>query len=151
MPASPFQPYVSRQNNLMRHWGFQCTCSLCTASDADVARSDARIAEIRGLWPRLDDYSLGPSAVHPGEAERLLELYREEGLVTRMVEGYYRAAVEYNGAGDSERARRSAERSIEEGEVMEGGIRPFMDNMRALARDPRAHWTWRFRLRNGGG
>lgn len=142
---------MTRQNFLSRHWGFTCACSLCTASNADIERSDARISEIHGLAPQLDDYSLGPPVATPEKAERLVELYREEGLVTRMVEGYYRAAVEYNGAGDAERAKNLAERSIKQGEVMESGIRPFLNNMRELSRDPMAHWTWRFRLRNGGG
>lgn len=64
-----------------------------------------------------------------------------------MVEAYYRAAVEWNGVGDAEKARRFAERSVEAGRVMESGIRPFLGNMRALAANPEGHWTWRFRVR----
>lgn len=65
-----------------------------------------------------------------------------------MVEAYYRAAVERNGAGDAAGARAMAERSVAAGQVMEeSGIRPFLANMRALAADPEGHWTWRFRVR----
>lgn len=63
-----------------------------------------------------------------------------------MVEAYYRAAVEYNGRGDAERARDFALKAVEAGKVMESGIRPFMENMRAMAGDPTAHWTWMFRV-----
>lgn len=145
---------MSRQNFLLHHWGFACTCSLCTASETEIETSDAQISQIRALWADLDDYSPSAgSAATPDKAERLIDLYRAEGLVTRMVEAYYRAAVEWNGVGDSARARQFAERSIREGEVMESGIRPFMNNMRELARNPEGHWTWRFRVRDldGGG
>lgn len=66
-----------------------------------------------------------------------------------MVEAYYRAAVERSGAGDAAGARAMAESSVAAGRVMEESerIRPFLANMRALAADPEAHWTWRFRLR----
>lgn len=63
-----------------------------------------------------------------------------------MVEAFYRAAVEYNGRGNAGQAVHFAEKAIEAGAVMESGIRPFMENMRALARDPAAHWTWMFRV-----
>lgn len=141
---------MSRQNFLLQHWGFACTCSLCTASEAEIEKSDAQISQIRALWAELDDYSPG-SAATPEKAELLIDLYREEGLVTRMVEAYYRAAVEWNGVGDSEKARQFAETSVREGEVMESGIRPFLNNMRELALNPEGHWTWRFRVRDGGG
>lgn len=144
---SPVQTRTSRQTFLLHHWGFTCACSLCAAPDDEAARSDARVAEIRALWAELDDYSPA-SAATPAKAERAVALYRDEGLATRMVEAYYRAAVEYNGAGDAPRARALAERAVREGEVMESGIRPFLRNMRELARDPEGHWTWRFRVRD---
>lgn len=132
---------------LLHHWGFECTCSLCTASEAEIVESDTRIEEIRSLWTDLDNYT-PESAGTPAKAERLIDLYQEEGLVTRMVEAYYRVAVEWNGVGNSERARSFAEKAISAGEIMESGIRPFMNNMRELAKNPEGHWTWRFRVRN---
>lgn len=152
-PQSPVQTRSSRQTFLQHHWGFTCTCALCTAPADEVAQSDERTTEIRALWAVLDDYnnnnpsSSSAAAATPEKAERAIALYRDEGLVTRMVEAYYRAAVEHNGVGDAARARAMAERAIRAGEVMESGIRPFLWNMRELARDPEGHWTWRFRVR----
>lgn len=104
--------------------------------------------QILTLQRDLDDYSAA-SAATPEKAALLVKLFEAEGLVTRMVEAYYRAAVEYNGIGNAEEAVRSAKLCIEEGEVLESSIRPFMNNMRELVRDPSAHWTWRFRLNRG--
>ncbi|KKY33985.1 putative ankyrin repeat protein [Diaporthe ampelina] len=110
-----------------------------------VKESDERIEQVLVLQKDLDNYSAA-SAANAEKAERLVELFEAEGLVTRMVEAYYRAAVEYNGVGSAGEAIRFAKLCIEEGEVLESSIRPFMDNMRELIRDPSAHWTWRFRL-----
>lgn len=138
---------MSRQMYLLHNWGFECTCSLCTASEAEIEKSDARIDQIQSLWANLDNYT-PTSAATPEQAERLIDLYHEEGLVTRMVESYYRVAVEWNGVGQSEKAKIFAEKAISAGQIMESGIRPFLNNMRELAKNPEGHWTWRFRERN---
>lgn len=159
--SSPVQTHSFRQNNLRQHWGFTCTCTHCTAPESQITLSDDRTTQIRDLWAILDDYSTTIPTTTPApqdettlpspeKADRLIALYREEGLDTRMVEAYYRAAVENNGVGRAERAREFAGRAVREGEIMEAGIRPFLENMRALARDPEGHWTWRFRLRGSG-
>lgn len=136
----------TRRQLLSKHgWGFECTCSHCSASEEVIKESDERVDQILILQKDLDDYS-SASAANPEKAERLVNLFKAEGLVTRMVEAYYRAAVEYNGIGSAEEAIRFAKLCIEEGEVLESSIRPFMNNMRELVRDPSAHWTWRFRL-----
>ncbi|KAJ4396374.1 SET domain-containing protein 5 [Gnomoniopsis smithogilvyi] len=145
--SDPVQTHMSRQMYLLRHWGFECTCSLCTASETEIEESDTRIDEIRSLWADLDNYT-PDSAATPEKAERLIDLYHDEDLVTRMVEAYYRVAVEWNGVGDSEKAKMFAEKAITAGKIMESGIRPFLNNMRELARNPESHWTWRFRVRN---
>lgn len=105
---------------------------------------------IRALWSELDDRSPA-SAANPIKAEQLLALYREEGLVTRMVEAYYRAAVEWNGIGAAAKGRLMAERAVAAGEVMEAGIRAFLGDMRALAANPEGHWSYRFRAVARGG
>lgn len=131
---------------LSKHgWGFECTCSHCSASEETIKESDERVEQILALQKDLDDYTPG-SAATPEKAERLVKLFKEEGLVTRMVEAYYRAAVEYNGIGSAEEAIRFAKLCIEEGEVLESSIGPFMNNMRELIREASAHWTWKFRL-----
>ncbi|KAL1875455.1 hypothetical protein Daus18300_003194 [Diaporthe australafricana] len=109
-----------------------------------IKESDDRVEQIQKLQKDLDDYSPASSAT-PEKAELLIRLFEAEGLFTRIVEAYYRAAVEWNGVGSAEKAVKFARLCIEEGKVLESSIRPFMNNMRGLARDPSAHWTWRFR------
>jgi hypothetical protein len=126
-------------------WGFECTCPHCSASEEAIQESDERVEQILMLQKELDDYSASSSA-SPEKAELLVKLFKAEGLVVRIVEAYYRAAIEYNAVGRAEEAVKFARLCIEEGEVLESSIRPFMDNMRELIRDPSAHRTWQFRL-----
>lgn len=101
---------------------------------------------INDLWKILDDYSPSPrDAATPEDAEELLRLYEAEQLKTRVHEAYYRAALEYNGAGDAKNAVRYAMLSIIRGQVMKGPERPFLTSMRELAKSPEAHWSWEFR------
>lgn len=144
---------MMRQHHLRHQWGFECACAHCTAGARRTAESDARIERIRALRAQLRDGSAG-SAATPRAAEQLVALYGDEGLAdTRAAEAYYGAAVEWSGAGDAGRARRFAalclgsRRGAAEGDA----VRPFMDDMRALAREPEGHWSWRFRVREGGG
>lgn len=101
---------------------------------------------IHSLWKELDDYTPASHA-SPEKAEELISLYELEGLKTRIHEAYYRAAVEWSGAGDSTKAVRYAMLSILRGQLMAGSDRPFVANMRELVKDPEKHWTWKFRLR----
>ncbi|KAG8160654.1 hypothetical protein KVR01_008918 [Diaporthe batatas] len=139
----------SQRQLLSKHgWGFECTCPHCSASEEAILESDGRVEQILTLQRDLDDYS-ATSTASPEKAELLVKLFESEGLVTRMVEAYYRAAIEYNSVGSAGEAVRFATLCIEEGKVLENSIGPFINNMRELARDPRAHWTWRFRLKAG--
>lgn len=145
-PHSLVQTRDTRQTQLHSSWGFKCTCSLCAAEEDETARSDQRVRQIHSLWKELDDY--GPaSAATPEKAEELLGLYEVEGLETRIHEAYYRAAIEWNGVGDSNNAVKYAMLSILRGQVMKGPERPFLSSMRELIKNPEDHWTWKFRHR----
>lgn len=134
-----------RQNQLQSHWGFECTCKHCTADTDFIADSDRRIEQIHALWRDLDDYSPASSG-STDKAEQLIELYQLEHLDTRMHEAYYRAAIEWNGVGNSVLAIEAARKCLDRGELMRGPEAPFARNMRDLLQDPRKHWSWRFRL-----
>lgn len=142
---SPVQNREARQAHLQSSWGFTCTCEHCTAADDEVEQSDARIKRIHELWKELDDYSSASSA-STDKAEELVSLYEVEGLKTRIHEAYYRAAIEYNGVGDANQAVRFAMRSMLRGQMMAGVNRPFVEKMRELVKDPKKHWTWKFRI-----
>ena len=108
-----------------------------------LAESDSRVMQMRELRRELDDYS---TAATPGQAELLVTLYELEGLHVRIYEAYYRAALEWNGAGDAFRAVRYARLCLDKGLLLRGEDRPFVKSMREMVRDPKGHWSWRFRV-----
>ncbi len=99
--------------------------------------------QMRELSRELDDYS---SAATPEQAELLVTLYELEGLQVRIYEAYYRAALERNGVGDAFRAVRYARLCLDKGLMLRGEDRPFVKSLREMVRDPRGHWSWRFRV-----
>ncbi|KAK2604630.1 hypothetical protein N8I77_007543 [Diaporthe amygdali] len=143
----PLQARAARRHQLQSHWGFQCTCKHCTADPELVAKSDQRIEQIHALWRDLDDYSPA-SAGSAEKAELLVQLYQLEGVETRIHEAYYRAAIEWNGVGNSVLALEAAQRCLDRGELMRGPDAPFARNMRELIQNPQKHWSWNFRLPN---
>lgn len=143
--ASPIQARATRQTQLRSHWGFECTCGHCTADRDAIGDSDRRIEQIHALWRELDDYSRASSG-SVDKAEQLIELYQLEHLDTRIHEAHYRAAIEWNGVGDSASATEAAKRCLDRGELMRGPEAPFARNMRELIQEPQKHWSSRFRL-----
>ncbi|KAI1865701.1 hypothetical protein JX265_008024 [Neoarthrinium moseri] len=141
-----FQSRAARQDQLLRHWGFSCSCHVCQ-SDAHIAEeSDSRVAQILELWKELDDYSPSSSAT-PEKAELLVELYGLEGMEGRIQEAYYRAAIEFNALGLSSQAMKYARLCLDKGLAFKGPGRPFIDSMKELLRDAEAHHSWKSRIR----
>ncbi|ORY60828.1 uncharacterized protein BCR38DRAFT_487889 [Pseudomassariella vexata] len=140
-----FQPSTARKETLQNHWGFPCSCHRCTAEPHLVAESDNRIAQIRQLWKELDDYSSSSTAT-PEKAELLVLLYEMEGMLGRMQEAYYRAAMEWNGVGHAAKAMAYARLCIDRGLAFKGPGKPFIESMEMLLREPEAHHSWRFRV-----
>lgn len=139
------QTPTTRQNLLSQTWSFTCTCPRCTLEPHLLEESASRSRSILALRRELDDYS---TSATPQKAELLITLYELEGLEVRIYEAYYRAALEWNGVGDSGRAIRYARRCLDKGLLLRGPDRPFVDSMRELVDDPTGHWSWRFRLKN---
>jgi len=124
-----------------------CTCRRCTAEDHVVQESDDRVEQIVALIAELDDYTETGKGT-PDKAELLITLQELEGQVIRMYEAYYRAAVEWNGVGETTKALRYARLCLSRGIVLRGPGRAFAENLRAMMKEPEKHWTFRFRLKN---
>ncbi|KAK0648101.1 hypothetical protein B0T16DRAFT_325814 [Cercophora newfieldiana] len=139
------QPSTTRNSLLSKTWSFTCTCPRCMLEPHLLEESNSRSQSILSLRRELDDYSTSAS---PQKAELLITLYELEGLQVRIYEAYYRAALEWNGVGDSGRAVRYARMCLDKGLLLRGPNRPFVDNMKELVADPTGHWSWRFRLKN---
>ncbi|KAI2602052.1 SET domain-containing protein [Hypoxylon sp. NC1633] len=142
----PLQTHSTRQDKLKKEWGFQCSCARCTADESSITESDQRVSQIHQLWKELDDHSAASEAT-PEKAELLVSLYEREGILGRMNEAYYRAAIEYIGVGDISNATKYANLCVEHGVLFIGSDRPFIKGMQELIADPTGHPKWKFRLR----
>ncbi|KAI1747378.1 hypothetical protein F4782DRAFT_552131 [Xylaria castorea] len=140
----PILPQVERRKRL-KAWGFECSCERCSASATQAAESDQNVIEIQGLWQEVDNYSHSSRAT-PAMAERLISLYEEEGLQSRVQEAYYRAALEWIGIGEVEKASEHARLCVKYGTLFKGSGRPFIENMNQLLDNPTSHSHWMFRL-----
>ncbi|KAI2466066.1 SET domain-containing protein [Annulohypoxylon bovei var. microspora] len=142
----PLQIQSVRQEKLHKEWGFNCTCQRCTADASSIAESDSRVRQIRALWKELDDHS-AMSKASPGKAELLISLYEEEGILSRVNEAYYRAAIEYIGVGDITNATKYAILCVDDGQKFIGPDRPFIKEMQELIANATDHPKWKFRSR----
>ncbi|GAW24195.1 hypothetical protein ANO14919_137770 [Xylariales sp. No.14919] len=106
-------PRERRQRDL-RRWGFECKCSLCTASKTDVAASDYRREKIAALQEdvlkaigELD----GTTAVRA--AYEILELVKLEDIPTMVASQYEVLARLFWKAGDTDTATKYAQQSLD--------------------------------------
>ena len=139
------QPHTERQNMLSQYWGFECSCSLCSAASHITRASDARLQKILHLQTVLADWSPW-SAVTPAMAEELIALYEEEGIHAAKAAGHTLAALSYNAVGDTRVAGFHAEFALEAGMVNKGSD-DDSKAMKLLLEDPVAHWSYRARAR----
>ncbi|KAK4161388.1 hypothetical protein QBC43DRAFT_357958, partial [Cladorrhinum sp. PSN259] len=142
------KPSSDRQKLLHDSWGFTCTCRRCTLPTRENEESDYRAEQIHTLLKELDDYSSLEAS--PEKAELLVRLYEAEGIQARIYEAYYRAALEWNGVGNSNKAVMHARLCLEKGSSLRSEESPFLVIMRRLIENPGEHWSWGFRLRLTG-
>ncbi|KAI0534918.1 hypothetical protein GGR58DRAFT_29962 [Xylaria digitata] len=142
-------PVLTRSERMRRlkSWGFECTCERCTANETQVAESDENVLEMQRLWKELDNYSASSRAT-PAMAERLISLYNQEGLQSRIQEAHYRAAVEWIGIGEIEKASEHAMICVKYGTLFKGPGRPFIEKMKQLLDSPTSHPHWMFRSKH---
>ena len=75
-------------------------------------------------------------------AEELLALYKEEHLHSALGMGHMLAALAYNAIGDTKRAKMHGRKAIEVGMVTSRSGDTDIDEVKALLRDPVAHWSY---------
>ncbi|KAK0729546.1 hypothetical protein B0H67DRAFT_476558 [Lasiosphaeris hirsuta] len=107
------QTYAERQKTFAQVWGFDCTCSLCTAPEQQRNASDKRRLRIHMLRERVlkrakeGDFKRAIKAT-----EELFQVAEEEGLTPHMGDLYEIPARLYYQVGDLERAREYTKRSL---------------------------------------
>ncbi|KAJ2905558.1 HET domain containing protein [Zalerion maritima] len=140
----PVAPRDERQKRSLAAWGFSCDCPACSQHNLLVKLSDERLAEIHELESKLQSY--GSEGITAKMIERLLKLYKQEKLESRVFGAYTLAALNYNMLGWDRMAVKYAKMAVEEGTIEGGPEAPDVVAMRVLAGDPRGHFTWRGRV-----
>lgn len=136
----PVATYEERRK-ILQTWGFNCSCSACGLPEAERRASDRSVGLIREYTRALRDWS-AQSRGTPGLAERLVRLYREEGLYTDIADAFQLASWAYGAVGDRHNALRMASSAVGFGLLAwrEMGIR--INETLLFMMDPEAHWTW---------
>lgn len=137
-------PRAARQQRARGAWGFECSCSLCGASEEVVEESDGRISEIQWHEAALSDIK---SKVTLDMVERYVSLLKKERLESKMFGPYTTAALNCNLLGKDKMAVEYAKLAIEAGMMENGPGASDVEAMRVLAADPKAHFTWRGRVK----
>ncbi|KAK4182615.1 hypothetical protein QBC35DRAFT_546637 [Podospora australis] len=144
--VDPKDPKTKRQERIKEAWGFECSCSLCTAPPKEEEKSRKRVEGIKELERTLEDLGAAKGKVNKKMMERLVKRYREERLEGYMSGGLTLVAMNFNMLGDAKNAEKYA-KMAEEAVVMERGRGAAdAEAMRNLGRDPRGHFTWRARV-----
>ncbi|KZL72140.1 het domain protein [Colletotrichum incanum] len=133
-----------RQHRAKRAWGFECGCSQCGLAKKQAAASDARLLEIEELERKLSDVG---ARVTTAMVERFLKLHAEERLEAKMAGAYTTAALNFNLLGRNKMAVKYAKLAVEAGTIENGPETGDVEAMKALAADPKKHFTWRGRVR----
>ncbi|RFU26743.1 hypothetical protein B7463_g9598, partial [Scytalidium lignicola] len=139
------QTYASRQANLKEHWGFECTCSLCSLEPSQRAQSDSRIRAIVEAQEDLLDWSRRSqgSAI---QAEELILLYEKEGIHAASGTAHMLAALAYNAEGRTTLAKWHAKIAVKDGVVYSGSDDVNATDMKTLIGNPESHWSYMARI-----
>ncbi|KAF1997294.1 SET domain-containing protein [Amniculicola lignicola CBS 123094] len=139
-----------RVRNLKTNWGFDCSCSACSAHDALVAESDARIEQIDDITLLLDDWT-SKSVATPELAELLIALYEQERLWASLGLAYKYAAETYSSFGEKWKAVKYARMSIELSILDKGWKDRDVVEMQRMADQLEMTWSWNKRVGLGAG
>lgn len=94
----------------------------------------------------LNDWS-ATSRATPKLAEKMLQLFRKEGLEGFLDIPYGFAALAYNAVGDSKKAEKYAQQAREIILLKDGPWTRNMELWNELIMDPKKHWSFQRRRR----
>ncbi|KAI2634995.1 SET domain-containing protein [Hypomontagnella submonticulosa] len=110
---TPLNLLSEQRQSLIREWGFNCTCSLCSSPDESAA-SDRRRSRIQELLAELDSPDMRSHAAIQKKVDEILSLCAKEGLAAQVGDFHTIVAELYSGLGDLNLARRHAELAVKE-------------------------------------
>ncbi|KAF3005616.1 hypothetical protein E8E13_002502 [Curvularia kusanoi] len=138
--TSPLEKAEVRRARMREGFGFECGCARCV----DQERSDEVLKRIEELQNELGNWGAG-SRGSPEMAERLVELYMQEGLEGFLDVPFGHAALACNAVGDVEGAMRWAERARRAVLGKDGRDAAALRVWREVLRDARRHWSYKRR------
>ncbi|KAK7063692.1 hypothetical protein R3P38DRAFT_2819805 [Favolaschia claudopus] len=141
-PVETHQARVDRVKN----WGFECSCSLCSAEAHIRNASDARVRQINELRDEFEDYTTKSRAT-PQMGDLMVSLHEQERLIASLYSAYTYAAIEWNGVGEPWVATKYANLAVEYGLPSVGPTDPDVKEMQKLLSDPWGHWSWMLRTK----
>ncbi|WEW56018.1 hypothetical protein PRK78_001453 [Emydomyces testavorans] len=134
----PHLPRRQRLRLLSSSWGFNCTCSLCSAHPRLTRESDSRLAQITALTQHYDEWETASSEM----ALTLISLYEQERLYVPLGSAYRFAALTFCAEGNRWGAIKYARLAIEL-ETLDSGFRdPNVRLMKSLAEQPEKQSCW---------
>lgn len=135
----------TRMRRLEKNWGFNCSCSACTAHASLAAESDSRLYQITGLAKTLDDWTSTSSAT-PEIAELLISLYEQERLDASLATAYKYTAEVYSSFGKKWLAMKYARLSVELSMLDKGFRDSDVREMKKMSEAPEMTWSWKKRV-----
>ncbi|KAJ9149306.1 Histone-lysine N-methyltransferase SMYD3 [Pleurostoma richardsiae] len=145
--VDPMLPGAERRE-WVRRWrgGGGCGCAACAGSgdSAEARRSDERLAEIKSIEERLRDPR---GEVTVDVVGRLVALYKEERLQTKMAGAYWLTALGYNNLGERALAVKYGNLAIAAAAVENGPGSVEALEMSIMVKDPEGHYSWRAKMK----
>ncbi|KAK0749980.1 hypothetical protein B0T18DRAFT_461872 [Schizothecium vesticola] len=145
----------TRQERLamLSHWGFTCSCAMCTAGPSEIALSDRRRDRLFELHATLSAAAEAPESLPRERIDALVaetrKLIEEEQLDPQLVEYYQVFARVYLALGDGRRVREYIRAAEEKWVLYEGeehsnieGIRGLWEEVEGLGEDEEDEEEW---------
>lgn len=140
------QVFAARQRQIKAHWGFECKCAHCSASESVRAESDARLERIPALREALLSFA-APSlrATTTDMALELVDIYEKERLDGSLAEAFMLAAFRFCTWEMEVEAKKWAAIAIKHWLVWEGGGAINLEKVKMLNENPQGQWCWGMR------
>jgi hypothetical protein len=154
---NPFAPHAERYQQSTSAFHFACDCARCQ----NAGKSDINLSIINNLEKTLSKWyscslfhTLSTSLTllrdpnskeaigTPEHAERLILLYKEEGLDAFLDVPYGHATLAYNAVGDDKEARRYAKLARLAVTLKDGVGVGDWNLWRKMEVAPKVHWSW---------
>ena len=152
MYIDPLQPRLKRREAIKRSWGFDCSCSLCSAESDSIRESNWRVTEIikitnilNGVVSQNETERKAARSYVPDALEMtnlLVSLCEQERLHASITDGYRLAVLVSASLGNEWRAVKWAMKAVATGLIHDGPDDEEVLDVRRLLLAPRQHWSW---------